>query len=105
MDEEEIPEWEVEDEKIPPSLEEKWRKDEEKGLGASLCKGCGTLLMEDQLSCPVCHRKSEVQAGLVSGMAHWFFKTPWGIVTFLIILPAGPLRAPLIFFITISVTK
>jgi len=74
------------EEEIPPSLHNKWNKDAKKGLRAGVCEDCGFVFTEHDLSCPHCGRPTDIPSGVISGMAHWFFKTPWGVVTLLTIV-------------------
>jgi len=83
----ERPEWEQEPEQIPPALREKWKQQEKKGLSAGPCQGCGTILTEDQISCPICEARNEQTYGIISGLAS-FFKSPWGLIAFALILLA-----------------
>lgn len=89
LEDTERPDWiDPPDEEIPPSLQDKWQKDELKGKKAGVCKFCGWPFLEDELSCRHCGKPTEVTAGFLSSMYQWFTKTPWGIITFLIIVLA-----------------
>ena len=72
---------EPEEEKIPERLEDKWKKDEEKGLQAGVCRSCGWVFTQDELSCSHCGASTEMGKGVLVSLKHWFFKTPLGILT------------------------
>jgi len=81
------PDWEeAPEEEVPPSLHHKWEDDQKKGLRAGVCPSCSFPFTEEDLSCRHCGRPTQIQSGLISSLSHWLLKTPWGIVTFLIIL-------------------
>jgi hypothetical protein len=84
-DEDDIPDWEIEDEKIPERLEDKWKKDEEKGLRAGVCRACGWVFTQDELSCAHCGARTEMGAGALVSLKQWLFKTPLGILAVLLI--------------------
>ena len=82
---EEVPDWEVEEEKIPERLEKKWQKDEEKGVRAGVCHGCGWPFTQDELSCAHCGAPTNMGEGALVSLKKWFFKTPLGILALIII--------------------
>ena len=83
--EEDISEGALQDEKIPEGLKEKWRKDEKKGLKAGLCRSCGWPFTQDEISCRHCGQGTEMSEGALVSLRRWFFKTPLGIMTFILI--------------------
>ena len=85
--EDDTPEWEIEDEKIPPSLEQKWKKKEVAGVRAGVCE-CGYPFTEDELSCKHCGAPIELTEGALISLKNWFFKTPLGIMTLIMIVGA-----------------
>ena len=85
-EEDEIPEWEAEEEKIPERLEKKWQKDEQKGIKAGVCRVCGWPFTQDELSCAHCGARTEMGEGALVALHRFLFKTPLGILLFVIIL-------------------
>ena len=85
----EFQEWEEPpSEEIPPGLQKKWDRDEKRGVRAGVCSSCDYPFHENDLSCRHCGKAIEVESGTIGNMAHWFFKTPWGVVSCLILLLA-----------------
>ena len=84
--EDDAPDWEIrEEEKIPDSLEKKWRQEEKEGLRAGVCRSCGWPFTKEDLSCRHCGVPTEMPEGAFLSFKHWLFKTPLGIMTFIII--------------------
>ncbi|MFT5207530.1 MAG: hypothetical protein ACI9CF_001286 [Candidatus Omnitrophota bacterium] len=81
-----VPEWEVPEEEIPPALQNKWNADEARGIRASICSKCGQPFIEEELSCRYCGESIEVSSGLMGDTLHFFSKTPWGIITLIILI-------------------
>lgn len=86
--EDETPEWEIEDEKIPESLEKKWLQEEQQGLKAGVCRSCGYPFTQAELSCRHCGTPTEITEGVFASLRRFFFKTPLGILTLIIIFVA-----------------
>jgi hypothetical protein len=84
--ESELPEWEIPEEKVPKGLHDKWKQDEQRGLKAGLCPNCKWPFTEQDLRCQHCGQPCEVESGVMSSLAHFFTKTPWGVVTVLTII-------------------
>lgn len=85
------PEDEHEDDEveIPPSLAQKWREDEKKGLRAGVCPGCGFTYDADALTCAHCERPVEFkEGGPLVAMRHFFTRTPMGVLLFLLLVLA-----------------
>ncbi len=83
--EEDRPEWEIEDEKVPPSLEKKWEQEEKEGLKAGVCRSCGRPFTKEDLSCRHCEAPVEMTDGVIVSLRRWFFKTPLGILMLIFI--------------------
>ena len=84
--ESDTPDWEIEDEKIPDSLEKKWQQEEKEGLKAGVCRSCGWAFTKEDLSCRHCGVLTELSEGALISFKRWLFKTPLGIMTLIIIL-------------------
>ena len=87
--EDDIPDWlEGEEEKIPPTLEKKWQEQERKGLRAGICKTCGWVFGQDELTCAHCDTPTEMTEGVLISLKKFFLGTPIGILSFIFILAA-----------------
>ena len=80
------PEWEIEDEKIPPSLDKKWKEEERQGLKAGVCDSCRYPFTKDQLTCNHCGKSVEMAEGVLIGLKNWLIKKPLGLLFFILIL-------------------
>jgi predicted amidophosphoribosyltransferase len=82
--------WQVksmdDEEEIPPALQKKWQDMEKHGLKAGVCPSCGWPFTQDELTCRHCEKAVEVHEPILASTAHWLFKTPWGIITLVILL-------------------
>ena len=78
-------EGEIEEEKIPDALKEKWLKREREGLSGSTCKSCGAAVTEENLSCPVCLQPVEPDS---AGLGQWLFGNWIGFAILLLITAA-----------------
>ncbi|GEM_PF-1259270 len=89
-DDDEPKDWEpVEEEKIPESLQRRWNDYVKEGLRAGVCRSCGHLFTEDDLSCPACGTWTDIpRHGVVVGLWKFLTATPWGFVTLLLIITA-----------------
>lgn len=85
-EEDDIPEWEIEPEKVSDSLKEKWRKREEKGLRAALCPACRKAFTTEDLVCPHCGAPVEIPSARDKTLRNWLLKSWLGLSTFLLIL-------------------
>ena len=86
--ENDIPEWEFEEEKIPDSLQKKWQREEREGVRAGVCKGCGWPFTKEDLSCRHCGQPTEISDGALVLLRRWFFKTWPGWLALIIIFIA-----------------
>lgn len=77
-EEDPTPEWEVKDEEIPPSLQKKWNDYVRKGMKAGICRSCGQLFTENDLSCPHCGAPIQKSPGL-----GWLFIAMLALLAFL----------------------
>ena len=84
-EDEEIPDWEIEEEKIPPSLEKRWQEEEKKGLRAGVCR-CGYPFTKDELSCAHCGASVEMAEGVFASLKRTLLHTPLGILLLILIL-------------------
>ena len=84
-DEEEIPDWEIKEEKIPPSLQKRWDRDAQEGLRAGICRKCGAAYTADDLTCRVCEEPVDVKRSHRPAVAG-FFKSFWGILIAAVVL-------------------
>ena len=82
--EDDRPEWEIPEEKIPPSLQKKWDKEEGEGLKGGVCKSCGYPFTGDDLTCLHCGELAEIPKGVFTNLRDWCFKTPMGILIIII---------------------
>ena len=81
----ERPDWEIEEEEIPESLRKRWEKEEEIGLRAGVCKSCGYPFTKEDLSCIHCGARTDLSEGVLIRLKRWFFKTPLGIILLIVI--------------------
>ena len=86
-DPEEIPDWEVEEEEIPPGLEKKWSGQARKGLQAGVC-ACGYPYTHEVLSCSHCGAPIELSEGVLISLNRFFLHTPMGILSIFILVLA-----------------
>ena len=84
-EDEEVPEWEIEEEKIPPSLQNRWDRDAQKGLQAGMCRKCGATYTADDLTCRVCDAPVEIPHDRRPAVAS-FFKSHWGALIAIVVL-------------------
>ena len=84
-EDDETPEWEVEDVKIPLSLEKRWKEEEKEGLRAGVCQ-CGYPFTKEDLSCRHCGTKIELSRGVFISLQRWLIHHPVGFVVLLIIV-------------------
>ena len=84
-EEDERPEWEIEDEKIPASLEKRWKAEEAEGMKAGVCT-CGYPFTKEDLSCKHCGKPVELSEGAVISLKRWLFHSPMGVIALIIIL-------------------
>ena len=84
-----LPEWESpEPEKVPPSLQRKWKEDQKKGLRAGVCRHCGVPYIEEDLSCGHCGQPVEDNEGWAPALTRFLTSSPWGIVTAVLLILA-----------------
>ena len=83
------------EEEIPGSLQEKWRRDEEKGRRAGTCLECGNLFSDEDLFCRHCGARTSMPGGVLGRAADIFLRSFWGFLVTAIFL--GALFAFLIF--------
>jgi len=76
--------WEGKPEEIPPSLQQKWDKDAERGVRAGVCKNCGATYNDEDLSCRYCAQEVKLKSS--DPKVAWFFKSVWGAVIALLVL-------------------
>lgn len=79
-EDDEIPEWELQEEKIPASLEKRWRDEEKEGLRAGVCRSCGWTFTKEDLSCRHCGAPTEMPEGFLIALKRFFLKNPAGIL-------------------------
>ena len=77
---EDTPDWQVQEEEIPPSLRDKWERYQQKGVKAGICRSCGQLFTEEDLSCQACGEPIAARSGAVTGFFSSLFKTSWGLI-------------------------
>ena len=91
MDEEdEIPDWQREDEKIPPSLERKWEKENfqgpEKEETELICRSCGNPVRRNVILCLYCGEPTGIKVGLFGHLRAFLLENILGFILFLAIL-------------------
>lgn len=84
--ENDAPEWEIEDEKIPDSLQKKWKDEEKEGLRAGVCRSCGYTFTKEDLSCRHCGAPTEMPDGAIVSLKNFLFKSPLGILLLVLII-------------------
>ncbi|HTL70681.1 MAG TPA: hypothetical protein VL404_05260 [Candidatus Eisenbacteria bacterium] len=85
----EPPDWQdPPEEEIPPALQKRWNDYVRKGVRAGVCRSCGQLFTQDDLSCRHCGEPTEVRPGLIGGFAGWLGGTAWGLTAFFVVLIA-----------------
>ena len=72
------------DEDIPPSLEEKWEKEDSLVPLQVVCQSCGQKVSSDALLCLYCGESTGVRAGVFSQLKHYVLRTPWGLAGFML---------------------
>lgn len=85
-DEEEIPEWEVADEKAPSRLEKKWDQSASAPAKKVLCQSCGHEVSDDALLCLYCGQSTGVRAGFLSFIRLWIAKSYIWVLVFLALI-------------------
>lgn len=84
----EIPGWETEDEKVPPSLEKKWAEEEKAEEKAFICRSCGKPVRQRATLCVFCGESTGVRVGLFSHLRGFLTENFLGLIVFLAILSA-----------------
>jgi hypothetical protein len=79
---------EGEEEEIPEGLAERWRREAAKGLRAGVCKECGHLFGQDDLSCGHCGAPVELPRAAPWDWKRWLVRTPLGAAALAVILAA-----------------
>ncbi len=89
MDQEnEIPDWESEEEKIPPALRQKWEEEDEAEEKAWRCRSCGKPVRQKALLCVFCGGPTGVKVGVFAHLRAFLTDNVWGVIVFLAILSA-----------------
>ncbi len=83
--ENEIPDGESEEEKIPPALRRKWDEEEETEEKARLCRSCGKPVRQKALLCVFCGESTGVKVGLFGNLRAFLTENLWGLIVFLAI--------------------
>jgi hypothetical protein len=77
---------EIEEERPPQHLAEKWEREEQEEVGAVICPNCGKQNRKDALECIYCETKLIVDAGFLSWLSYLTTKSFWGFALFVLFL-------------------
>ncbi|MFC1808606.1 hypothetical protein ACFL3D_00600 [Candidatus Omnitrophota bacterium] len=85
FNDEEIPEWEMEEVDVHENLRKKWEKDQQSEKTMKACPQCGKLIMNDSFNCIYCGSVIYSDSGVIGKLGA--FVTSWGGgIVFLIVL-------------------
>ena len=86
--ENEIPDWNNEEEEIPPALQQKWDEEDEAEEKAWRCRSCGKPVRQRALLCVFCGGSTGVKVGLFGHLRAFLTENLWGVIIFLAIFGA-----------------